>query len=231
MSITKKILKSKPVQVLICRIAWAYIWFIYFTSRWEKHGFEQVKALVESGKPIIFVFWHGRLLMIPPFAIKNHKMNVVISNHNDGQLIASVMEYFGFFMIRGSSNKKDGMKAFKEIIRALKNNEMVSITPDGPRGPRMRLGGNVVKIAQMQGVSIVPVTYSISKCKILKSWDRFMLPKPFSRGVFIYGDPIPPATSNNEDILKEAGILLENRLNQLSRQADEMVGITPVEPA
>jgi len=230
MSLTKKILKSKPVQELICRIAWIYIWFVYLTSSWDKKGFEQIRALAETGNPIIFVFWHGRLLMIPPFAIKGYKMNVVISNHNDGQLITRVMEHFGFSMIRGSSNKKDGLAAFKEVLRALKNKEMVSITPDGPRGPRMRLGGNVVKISQMTGVAIVPVTYSISKNKILRSWDRFMLAKPFSRGVFIYGEPILPPTSGDEKTLEEASTLLENRLNQLTKQADEMMGINPVEP-
>jgi hypothetical protein len=230
MSLTKKILKSKPVQEIICRIAWLYIWFVYFTSSWQREGFEQAKELAGTGKPIIFVFWHGRLLMIPPFSIKDYKMNVVISNHNDGQLITRVMEHFGFSMIRGSSNKKDGLAAFKDVLRALKNNEMVSITPDGPRGPRMRLGGNVVKISQMTGVAIVPVTYSISKSKILRSWDRFMLAKPFSRGIFIYGEPIMPAENNDEIILQKTSKLLENRLNQLTRRADEMMGIDPVEP-
>lgn len=226
----KKILKSKPVHEIICRIAWVYIWFVYLTTRWNVEGREHTKKLSESGKPFIFVFWHGRLLMIAPFSPKKRKLNVVISTHSDGQLITRVMEHFGFKMIRGSSNKKDGLAAFKEVIRALKNSEIVTITPDGPRGPRMRIGGNVVKIAQMQNVPIIPVTYSISRCKILKSWDRFMLAKPFSRGVFIYGEPIPPCTSNNEAALKEASINLENRLNMLTRRADDMMGLTPMEP-
>ena len=230
MSLTKKILKSKPVQTLICRIAWLYIWFVYFTTSWQRIGFEHTKALSESGKPFIFVFWHGRLLMIAPFRPAKRKLHVVISTHNDGQLITRVMEYFGFSMIRGSSNKKDGLAAFKEVIRALKNSEIVTITPDGPRGPRMRIGGNVVKIAQIQGVPIIPVTYSISRNKILRSWDRFMLAKPFSRGVFIYGEPIPAPTSNDAEVLNNASIMLENRLNQLTKQADEMMGIMPVEP-
>lgn len=227
----KKILKSKPVQAIICRVAWAYIWLVYFTTKWEKRGFEHTKKIVDEGKPVIFVFWHSRLLMIAPFAPKRkQKLNVVISTHNDGQLITRVMEYFNFHMIRGSSNKKDALLAFKEVIRALKNNEIVTITPDGPRGPRMRIGGNVVKIAQMQNVQIIPVTYSVSRCKILSSWDRFMFAKPFSKGIFIYGEPIEPCQTNDENALKEAGINLENRLNNITRQADELMGITPTEP-
>lgn len=230
-ALIKKILKSKPVQEVICRIAWAYIWLVYLTSRWERRGFEHTKKLVEEGKPVIFVFWHSRLLMIAPFAPKRRKtLHVVISTHNDGQLITRVMEYFNFHMIRGSSNKKDALAAFKEVIRALKNNELVTITPDGPRGPRMRVGGNVVKIAQMQNVPIIPVTYSVSRFKILSSWDRFMVAMPFSRGIFIYGEPIAPCQTNDETALKEASIELENRLNSLTRQADELMGVPPTEP-
>jgi lysophospholipid acyltransferase (LPLAT)-like uncharacterized protein len=230
MSLLKKILKSKPVQTVICRVAWAYIWFVYLTTRWEIKGLEHTRKLAESGKPFIFVFWHGRLLMIAPFRPKKRKLHVVISTHNDGQLITKVMEYFGFHMIRGSSNKKDGLAAFKEVLRALKNNEIVAITPDGPRGPRMRIGGNVVKIAQMQNVPIIPVTYSISKCKILKSWDSFMLAKPFSRGIFIYGEPIYPPQKNDENTLENINISLENKLNELTKQADEMIGLAAIEP-
>jgi lysophospholipid acyltransferase (LPLAT)-like uncharacterized protein len=229
MRLSKRILKSSFIQTIICRLAWAAIWFIYITSRWEVKGFDNTKKLLDSGKPLIFVFWHGRLLMISPFRPKNHKVNVVISTHNDGQLITRVMEIFGFSMIRGSSRKKDGMSAFKEVTRALENNELVAITPDGPRGPRMRIGGNVIKIAQMHNCPIIPVTYSISKCKILRSWDRFMLAKPFARGAFIYGEPLY-VKGDDDAALKEAGFELENRLNNITRQADEMMGLVPVEP-
>lgn len=229
MSLKKKILRSRPVQTVICRIAWVAIWFIYFTSRWEIKGHAPIKELIENGKPFIFAFWHGRLLMVSPFAPKKRKVNVVISTHNDGQLITRVMENFGFHMIRGSSRKRDGMGALKEVISALENNEIVVITPDGPRGPRMRIGGNIIKIAQMQNVAIVPVTYSISKCKILRSWDRFMLAKPFSRGTFIYGEPFY-VKGGSEEAIKEASNELENRLNYITRQADELMGLTPVEP-
>jgi lysophospholipid acyltransferase (LPLAT)-like uncharacterized protein len=218
------------VQALICRIAWLYIWLVYAATRWEVQGLERAEKLVNEGGPVIFALWHGRLLMTSPFALKKHKTHVVISNHNDGQLIANVMEHFGFSLIRGSSSKKDGISAFKAILRVLKNNEIISITPDGPRGPRMRIGGNIVKLAQMTGAPIVPVTYSVSRNKILRSWDRFMLAKPFSNGVFIYGEPILPAAGSDEKLIEEAGKLLENRLNDLTRKADEMMGSVPVEP-
>lgn len=226
----KKILKSRFVQEFICRLAWAYIWLVYYTTRWKIEGLEEIKKLNDANKPFIYVFWHGRLLMIAPFSPVKRKLNVVISTHNDGRLISRVMEHFGFHIISGSSNKSDGVAAFKDVLKALKNEEIVTITPDGPRGPRMRIGGNVIKIAQMTGVPIIPVTYSISRCKILRSWDRFMLAMPFARGVFIYGAPIMPCANKDKDALQEAGINLENKLNELTRRADEIVGINPVEP-
>ncbi len=231
MSIIKKFLKSKPVQTIICRITWAYIWLVYLTTSWNLQIPVLTEAVIKSGKPFIFVFWHGRLLMIAPFRPKKRTLHVVISNHNDGQLIARVMEYFGFRMIRGSSNKKDGLGAFKEVIRALKNNEIVAITPDGPRGPRMRINGNVIKISQMQNIPIIPVTYSVKKSKILRSWDSFMLAKPFTKGIFIYGEPINPPTTNDAEAINNATIFLENKLNELTKSADTIMQITPIIPA
>ncbi len=230
MQVIKKILKSKAIQEVICRIAWVYIWFVYLTTKWEEIGSQYTKDLTESGKPFIFVFWHGRLLMIAPFAPKKRKLNVVISTHRDGQIITRIMEFFGFVMIRGSSNKADGVSAFKEVIRALKNQEIDTITPDGPRGPRMRISGNVIKIAQMQKVPIIPVTYSISKCKILNTWDKFMVAKPFAKGVFLYGKPISYCNSNKEEDVEQARLELENKLNDLTKEADIMMGLQHIEP-
>ncbi len=230
MQVIKKILKSKAVQEIICRIAWVYIWFVYVTTKWQRIGFQYTKALTESDSPFIFVFWHGRLLMVAPFAPRKRKLNVVISTHRDGQIITRVMEFFGFNMIRGSSSKIDGVSAFKEVIRALKNKEIVTITPDGPRGPRMRISGNVIRISQMQQVPIIPVTYSVSKCTILNTWDKFMFTKPFAKGVFIYGQPIPYCTSNTEEDIEQARLELENKLNELTKEADIMMGLKPIEP-
>jgi lysophospholipid acyltransferase (LPLAT)-like uncharacterized protein len=229
LKLTKRIIKNKSFQSFLCWLVSVYIRFVYYTSRWETKGFENVEALMHSGKPFIFAFWHGRLLMIPPFAPKSLKISVLISNHNDGELIAKVMRYFKFGLVRGSS-KKEGLSALRNIMKILKNNEIVVITPDGPRGPRMRVSGEIITIAQMMSVPIIPVTYSISKCRVLRSWDRFLVAKPFSRGAFFYGDPIMIDKKSGEEEIKKAGVVLENALNEITRQADEFVGIQPVEP-
>ncbi len=228
MKLKKRILKSRPVQLIICWIAYLYVLFVYKTTKWEVRGTEKMDTLAESGQPFILVFWHGRLLMIPTFAPKKIKINIVISQHNDGELISNVVKHFNFSFIRGSS-QKDSVAALKNTLKALKNNEMVALTPDGPRGPRMRIGGNVIQIAKMLSVPIIPITYSVEKCKILRSWDRFMVAKPFNRGILICGDPIF-VDKKDEKKLKIASDILENQLNNMTRIADEFVGIKPIEP-
>lgn len=226
MKISKKILKSSAFQAVLCQIAYLYILFVKLTSKWEIKRSAAFDKIVAEKKPFIFAFWHGRLLMIAPFSPKHVKMNVLISLHNDGELITKVMEYFNFTMIRGSS-KNQGMSALKEILRVVKKGDSVAITPDGPRGPRMRVGGNIAKIAQMLDVPVIPLTYSISNAKILRSWDRFVLAKPFGKGVFIYGEPVK---ITKEDSSEAARIKIENALNEITKEADNLVGITPIEP-
>lgn len=215
--------------MLICGIGYLYILFVYYTSSWKKDIPEESAKLMESGQKYIFVFWHNRLLMVPPFSPKKTKISVVISEHKDGEWIASVMKFFGYGLIRGSSSR-NAAAALKEIIKTLKRNEVVSITPDGPRGPRMKLGGNVIKIAQMADCAIIPVTYSVSKCKILNSWDRFIIAKPFSKGAVLYGKPINIKRKFNDEQLKKAGSELENSLNNISKEADMFVGVEPILP-
>jgi len=228
MKLSKRIFKSKPFQLFACWLAHKYIWLVKFTSRWQIEGKEHLDSLIKSEKPFIIAFWHGRLLMIPPFAPNKLDINVLISNHNDGELIARVMEHFNYTMIRGSTGK-DAMKAFKNILRTIKRGSIVAITPDGPKGPRMRIGGNIIKIAQMTAVPVIPFTFSINNGRPLRSWDRFLLAKPFGKGVFVYGKPFEVKKQWNDEELKKAGLELENRLNNITKQADEIAGITPVE--
>ncbi len=223
---SKKILNNQYVQAFLCWLVHLYIRFVYLTCKWDRAGFEHAEKLAESGKPIIFVFWHSRLLMMPYCAPKNININIVISNHLDGQLIAKTIGFFGFKSIRGSTTK-DAIKAYKEIVKTLKNGDCIGITPDGPKGPRMRIGGNVVRIAQKMQIPIIVMTYATKSCKLFNSWDRFMLPKPFSRGalrcsepIWIDGDDLPGQSKRLEEIM-----------NDMTMEVDKNVGITPVEPA
>ncbi len=205
--IRKKILKSDLFISACAFVIYLYINLVGLTSRWNyinRHIADEYKD-----KPFILAFWHGRLLMIPYFKPKRSNVHVVISHHRDGELIAKTQHLFGLKTIRGSSSK-GGLKALREIIRVRKEGGIVAITPDGPRGPAQKVGGSAAEIAKMLEVPIIPVTYSMKNAKTAKSWDSFMLPHPFGKGVFVVGQPIMPHEADK----------LEDALNELTNEAD-----------
>jgi lysophospholipid acyltransferase (LPLAT)-like uncharacterized protein len=112
----------------------------------------------------------------------------LISASRDGDLIADVTERFGFQVVRGSSSRL-GASAVLELGNVLANGRDVLITPDGPRGPVYELGPGIVFLAQKTGVAVVPLNFEYSSCWRLKSWDGFILPRPFSKVRFIIGPP------------------------------------------
>ena len=205
--IRKKILKSDFFISACACVIYLYINLVGLTARW-KYINKQI-ADEYKDKPCLMAFWHGRLLMIPYFKPSNAKVHVVISHHRDGELIAKTQKLFGLGTIRGSSSK-GGLKALREIIRIRQEGGIVAITPDGPRGPAQKVGGRAVEIAKMLEVPIIPVTYSMKSAKIAKSWDSFMLPHPFGKGVFAIGHPIMPHEADK----------LEDALNELTNEAD-----------
>lgn len=172
-----------------------------------------------KGERIIFAFWHGRLLMMP-FAYPGIPLATLISQHRDGEYISRIAVVFGSRVIRGSATR-GGVRAFKQMILALKEGCNLVITPDGPRGPRAKVKSGVVELARLTGAPIVPVTFSAARRRFLKSWDAFLLPLPFSRAVYIWGEPVyvePMAT--REEVAKYQDILAE-RLDLLTMKADE----------
>lgn len=177
------------------------------------------EACWTRGERIIFAFWHGRLLMMP-FAYPGAPVATLISQHRDGEYISRIAVLFGSRVIRGSATR-GGVRAFKQMILALKEGFDLVITPDGPRGPQAKVKSGVIELAKLTGAPIVPVTFSAARHRALKSWDAFLIPLPFSRAVYIWGDPMyvePMATK--EEVAKYQDILAE-RLDLLTMKADE----------
>ena len=158
------------------------------------------------GKPVqenyIAALWHNRLLLIS-FVLKKFFPQRpgagLISASRDGDLIADVTRRFGFDVVRGSSSRM-GANALRELEDILASGRHVLITPDGPRGPAYQLGPGIIFLAQKARVPIVPVNMEYSSCWRVKSWDRFIIPKPFSKVRVILGQPeeIGPTSSNEE---------------------------------
>lgn len=229
-SISKQIIKSTPFRIFACWIAAQYIRLVWITGRWRFVGKEHFDALYDSKHPAILAFWHGRLLIAPYSWRKPYPFKMLISGHRDGELIAYAVKHLGIDWIRGSSSK-GGAGAFRQMIKALRNNEWVGITPDGPRGPRMRATDGVINMARLSGAPILPLGCGIESGKLLQTWDRFLIPMPFSKGVLIWGEPLRVPKEADETMINDLREILEERISELSREADRMTSRSAVEPA
>jgi len=226
----KRLLRATPVQATIAWLVAHYMRLVYATSRWTLIGFERLKPLLDGGTPFIGCFWHGRILMWPSFWEPRRPILMLISNHSDGRLIARTIAHFGIETVTGSTSR-GGASALRAMVQTLAGGRCVAVTPDGPRGPRMRAAAGVAMLAKLAGVPVVPASYSTSRAITLASWDRFLLALPFGRGVFICGEPVHVAPNADASEIEAARHAIEAELNRLTREADRLCGRAPVEPA
>ncbi len=242
MGLFKRLGRSAPVRWLACFLAAGYIRLVHVTSRWDVVNRATPQAYWDEGKPFILAFWHGRILMMPYCWPRGKRMNMLISRHRDGGLIADTIGWFGLDTVRGSSAKpgrekdKGATAALMEMLRKLKAGEYVGITPDGPRGPRMRASDGVAAVARLAGVPVIACAYATRRRRLLSSWDRFAVALPFTRGVFVWGDAVQVPSGAKGEALEAARLSIETELNRVTREADRLAGhdpdaIRPADPA
>jgi 3-deoxy-D-manno-octulosonic-acid transferase len=219
----RRIARSDRLRRLLCWVIQLYIRFVYRTNRWTIEGGEIPRGLRDAGQAFILAFWHGRLLMIPMAWQKLAPMHMLISAHRDGRIIADAVRYFGVNSIAGST-RRGGSAALRQMLKQLAAGDCVGITPDGPRGPAMQASLGIVNVARLARVPIVPVVFATSRGRVLRSWDRFHLARPFGRGVFIWGKPIQVEPELDETGLERTRVLVERRMNEMADQADRRVG-------
>ena len=226
----KKVLHNDTVRRVLCWLGAQYIRLAYATGRWTVVGGETPRRFWDDGKPFILCYWHGRSLMMPCCWGRRRPISMLISGHPDGQIAARTVGHFGIDTVAGSTTR-GGAAALRTMLRTLKTGGYVGITPDGPRGPRMRAGDGAVIVARLSGAPIIPATYGISRRRVLGTWDRFIFALPFGRGVLMWGDPIHVDRGADADALETARRQVEDRLNAITAEADRLCGCTPVEPA
>jgi hypothetical protein len=212
-----KALKKKLVARLGPWFAYWTIRILACTLRFEEVDPDIPRQFWQKGTPIIIAFWHGRLMMMPMASYGGKKLSFLVSPHRDGQVVGGALKRFGFHAILGSTNRK-GFSGFKQMIHAQESD--IAIVPDGPRGPCRQVQIGVIELAKLAGKAILPISFSASRRKLFNTWDQFLLPYPFSKGVFIWGEPIEVDQDGDRTHLKEKRTLLENRLNELTERAD-----------
>jgi lysophospholipid acyltransferase (LPLAT)-like uncharacterized protein len=206
-----------------------YIRFVHASGKWDIKNNSIPDKLIAEGKPFITCFWHGRLMMMSYAWPYNTAFHMLISGHADGQLIAKTINHLGFKALEGST-KHGGSIAFRTMISTLRKGEYIGITPDGPRGPRMQASNGAIILAKLAGVPILPLSYSVSAWKVFQSWDRFILPLPFTKGVLIWGEAIEVSKKASDLELNAAQDQLEKNLMQVTKTADKLLGQTTPEP-
>lgn len=167
---------------------------------------------------VIYAFWHGRLLLLI-YLYRDLDIGVMISDSKDGELVARITNYFGFLTPRGSSTR-GGARGLIELKKEIENGHSAAFAVDGPQGPRYKVKEGIIFLASRLGYPIIPLTTSAAPALSVNSWDRFMVPLPFSRGAVLTGNPV--FVAKGDDFQKKT-TELENEMNRITELADNLV--------
>jgi len=200
---------------------------LFRTLHIQRTGQHPPLRLGEERAPVIFVFWHGRLL--PLIHVHRHQGTVVlVSEHRDGEYIARLLHHFGFGTVRGSSTR-GGVRGLRGLIRAARRGWDLAITPDGPRGPSRELKLGALTVARITGLPLVPVGVGVTSAWRIQSWDGLLVPKPFSTVRVAYGPPTLVPRNADQDKIDEVAVSLQRRLDDLSGQVGDTGPLGEVE--
>ena len=174
------------------------------TWRLRLEGPDHRHAARQSGEALVLAIWHGELLPLLWYH-RQQDIAALISSHADGEIIARIVQSLGFRAIRGSTSR-GGARALMEAVAELRGGRDVAFTTDGPRGPRRVSAPGAAVAAAKAGVAVLPIGAHVTRAWTFRSWDRFMLPKPFARITVRYADvirPAGPSVADGERILPE----------------------------
>lgn len=169
------------------------------------------------GENYIGALWHNRLLIFPLVLrrfFSNRDGAALISASRDGDLLSDAIHRFDYDVVRGSSSKL-GASGLLQLSDVLASKRDVVITPDGPRGPAYEIGPGLVFLAQKTGAPVLPINMEYSSCWRVKSWDRFIIPKPFSKVRVIIGQPERVRSTSTDQEFEAERLRLQNAMMSL----------------
>jgi len=195
---------------------------LFKTTRIETVGFEKVESIISSRR-FIFAFWHSRILLVS-YVYQGWNGAILVSQSRDGEFIARVLQRQGHEPIRGSTTR-GGLRALSTLITCIRAQiRPAVIIPDGPQGPRFKVQPGIITLAKKTGYPIVPVSYSARNVKIFNSWDRFLLPHPFTQCRIVYGEPVRVAGDADPQTASDCRLRLEQELCRITAAADRFYG-------
>lgn len=228
----RKILKSTFIIKCLSFVICAYAVFAGKTTKWTLKGVDEFLKNTQNTN-MIFIGWHSRATMMPYFWNRfiKKRLSALVSPHQDGQIIAHFLKRFGIKPINGSTNEKARQGAL-EMMRELMDGANIFISPDGPRGPRMRLKKSPIYFAQKSGKPIYCVSFSSSNAIMFeKAWDKTLITLPFGKGSFFVSEPIYIPNDLTDEEFEQYRKKVEDIAIQQSVECDKSVGRSPCYPA
>jgi lysophospholipid acyltransferase (LPLAT)-like uncharacterized protein len=214
---------------VLSNTAWAVVAGIARTLRVTVVNNTEVDRRLASGEGQLIVTWHGRTL-IPLIYFRNKAIVSMVSPSRDGEIQYRLHRRYGWDAVRGSSGR-DATRAVLGAVKRLRAGVTIAVAPDGPKGPAGSVQAGALYLAWKSGCPIMPIGVSATRAWQMGSWDRFMIPKPFTRIVLVFGEPIVRPDGVGEEWIRDAGAILADSINDLQRRADELTGYQPVADA
>ena len=177
-----------PAYTLVGKLSAGVICLLGGTLSIRRIGEERLEQAREGGRKVLYAFWHEGLL-VATYAFRQQDIQVLVSQHRDGELITRAIECMGYGTIRGSSTR-GGTRALFRMAAAGAAGYDLGVTVDGPRGPRLQVKPGTLFIAGRSGLPIVPFAVASHKPCELSSWDRFLVPRPFSSTAIAFEEPL-----------------------------------------
>jgi lysophospholipid acyltransferase (LPLAT)-like uncharacterized protein len=225
----RNVLRSSWLQRAVGLLTAEFLRLVWRTNRFSFEPAD-IHDIVEPQMPAIFAFWHGQHFLTPFIKSKEiHRAKVLISRHRDGEFNAIAAERLGIGTIRGSGDhgsafqRKGGVGAFKEMVRALEQGYNVALTADVPK--RSRIAGlGIIMLARESGRPIMPFAMATSRYRRLKNWDRTTINLPFGRGIVVGGEIVTVPPDADAATMEALRARLEATLNEATRRAYARIG-------
>lgn len=240
-SLGKRILKNNAVQTAAAFLAAMSIKLVRWTSWFEVRRADIPARFWANGDSFICATWHGQNSVLPGFWHNWRELRVLVSRHGDGEIVAKLVHFLGFSTIRGAgtsseaplkkSKGKGGASALRAMVRALGEDISIGMTADVPPGPARRAGDGIVMLARLSGRPIVPVAGTTRARIQCNNWSKFSINLPFSKGALVWGEPIYVPRDADPEMLEQLRLQVETELNDLTLEADRIVGRAPLPAA
>lgn len=203
-------------------VLWILVHLIFDSLKIRSSGEKPILNLNRKGQRLVYVFWHSQMFFLIKYMAKRN-ISIIASPSRDGKLGADVIKRFEYGTIMGSSNKSP-IRAVIQSVQAMRAGQDIGLAVDGPKGPRHQMKAGALFLAKKMNAPIIPVANSSYPSWTFRSWDRFVLPRPFARSAIVFGKPVYLSGDLSEETIRKETRMIETELKRLTTEANQMTG-------